>query len=64
MVLLRASAESDFEPALVSAVRQRADARFFRPTRFLPAGVPTCALAARRRHARSYSGDNMPTLVD
>ena len=64
MVLLEASAESDLEPALVSAVQQRADALWSAPTRSSRASVLN---SSRSRHAmpcpQVIRGENMPTSV-
>jgi putative ABC transport system substrate-binding protein len=53
MVLLSASAESEFEPAFASAVRQRADALLVSAVRF---HGPACSTRHSRRHA-------MPRLI-
>ena len=64
MVLLKASTEGDFEPALVSAVRQRADALLVSANPFFTGRVPNLS---RSRHAmpcpQVIRGENIPTLV-
>jgi putative ABC transport system substrate-binding protein len=55
MVLLRASAEGDFEPALVSAVRQRADALLISANPFFTGRrAQLVALAARHAMPAGY----------
>jgi ABC-type uncharacterized transport system substrate-binding protein len=55
MVLLKASAENDFEPAFVSAVRQQADALLVSPNAFFTARrAQIVALAARYGMPAAY----------